>query len=237
MGWRFRKSTTLLPGIKINFNKNSTSITLGKKGIHHTINSKGRRTTSLGIPGTGIYYTQSSSSQTPKTTNHKSNIKGCLIPFFIILCLFVSCTAALSNSDNSENSNTQNTEATIETTYEETEPSLTLYTTTSLNVRNGPGTEYAIIETLAIGTPVVIVQTSGDWAEIEHSQSPAYVSLSYLSDSLETQATKAQEPLVWISHSGKKYHSKASCSGMKGPEQVTLSQAQRRGKTPCKKCY
>ena len=38
-------------------------------------------------------------------------------------------------------------------------------------------------------------------------------------------------------HGGKKYHSKSSCSGMKGPEKVSLSTAKQRGFTACKKCY
>lgn len=46
-----------------------------------------------------------------------------------------------------------------------------------------------------------------------------------------------QENMVWISSSGKKYHSKASCSGMKNPWQVTVNEAISQGKEPCKKCF
>ena len=46
-----------------------------------------------------------------------------------------------------------------------------------------------------------------------------------------------QEVMVWISATGSKYHSRASCSNMKNPSQVTLEQAQALGLTPCKKCY
>jgi methylphosphotriester-DNA--protein-cysteine methyltransferase len=45
------------------------------------------------------------------------------------------------------------------------------------------------------------------------------------------------ETMVWIPSSGTKYHSKASCSNMKNPTQVTKSQAEARGYTPCKKCW
>lgn len=54
--FRFRRSVKIAPGIKLNFNKNSTSVTLGGKGAHYTVNSKGTRTTSFSIPGTGISY-------------------------------------------------------------------------------------------------------------------------------------------------------------------------------------
>ena len=44
--------------------------------------------------------------------------------------------------------------------------------------------------------------------------------------------------MVWIpTHGGKKYHSNPNCSGMKGPEKVSLSSAKSRGFTACKKCY
>ena len=44
--------------------------------------------------------------------------------------------------------------------------------------------------------------------------------------------------MVWIpTHGGKKYHSNPNCSGMKGPEKVSLSTAKSRGFAACKKCY
>ena len=51
--------------------------------------------------------------------------------------------------------------------------------------------------------------------------------------------TSAPEPTVYIagSGSGTKYHSHSSCSGMTDPVEVTLSQAQAWGYTPCKRCY
>ncbi len=42
---------------------------------------------------------------------------------------------------------------------------------------------------------------------------------------------------VWIPNSGRKYHSSSSCSGMKGPRQVTLQEAINSGYEPCSKCY
>lgn len=42
---------------------------------------------------------------------------------------------------------------------------------------------------------------------------------------------------VWIPRSGTKYHKSASCSGMRSPQSVSLSEAIRLGFEPCKKCY
>lgn len=66
MGLRFRKSFKIAPGVKVNLNKKSSSVTFGGKGAHYTVNSKGRKTTTVGIPGTGMSYTSTTSSQKAK---------------------------------------------------------------------------------------------------------------------------------------------------------------------------
>lgn len=60
MGFRFRKSFKIAPGVKLNLNKKSAGITFGGKGAHFTMNTKGKNTTSVGVPGTGLYYTSTS---------------------------------------------------------------------------------------------------------------------------------------------------------------------------------
>lgn len=54
--FRFRRSIKIAPGIKINLNKKSTSLTIGRRGIHTTINGSGVRNT-IGLPGSGLSYT------------------------------------------------------------------------------------------------------------------------------------------------------------------------------------
>ncbi|MBQ3003842.1 MAG: hypothetical protein IJD82_08925 [Clostridia bacterium] len=51
------------------------------------------------------------------------------------------------------------------------------------------------------------------------------------------QSTEVKEQMVWIPKSGSKYHSKAGCSNMKNPTQVTKSEAEAMGYTPCKRCH
>lgn len=68
MGFRFRKSIKLGKGVRINFNKKSAGISFGTKGARYSINSNGRRTASVGIPGTGLYYTKTSGGSSHKKT-------------------------------------------------------------------------------------------------------------------------------------------------------------------------
>jgi hypothetical protein len=47
----FRKSFHILPGVRLNLNRKSISITLGSKGGHRTWSTNGRTTTSADLPG------------------------------------------------------------------------------------------------------------------------------------------------------------------------------------------
>lgn len=56
MGLRFRKSIKILPGVKLNLGTKSASVSVGKKGMHYTMSTTGRKTVSVGLPGTGLSY-------------------------------------------------------------------------------------------------------------------------------------------------------------------------------------
>lgn len=73
MGWRFRKSIKILPGVRLNFNKNSTSVSIGTKHAGVTINSKSGVTARTSIPGTGLSYSEKISSGKKSTPAKKQN--------------------------------------------------------------------------------------------------------------------------------------------------------------------
>jgi len=68
MGLNFRKSISLGKGLKLNLSKSGPSVSFGKSGFRQSINLKGQARTTVGIPGTGIYYT--------KTNNVKNLVGG-----------------------------------------------------------------------------------------------------------------------------------------------------------------
>lgn len=55
MGFRFRKSFSVIPGVRINLGKKGTSLSVGGKGITTNFSDKGVRNT-FSIPGTGLSY-------------------------------------------------------------------------------------------------------------------------------------------------------------------------------------
>lgn len=48
--------------------------------------------------------------------------------------------------------------------------------------------------------------------------------------------TKPTERTVWVTSSGKKYHYSSSCSSMKNPKSISISEAISKGYTACTKC-
>lgn len=88
MGLRFRRSIKIAPGVRVNLNKKSASVTFGPKGLKHTVSTTGKSHTTVGVPGTGLSYTTSSDqpARAPaaqRPTSPKS--KAVVLP----LCIFL----------------------------------------------------------------------------------------------------------------------------------------------------
>jgi tetratricopeptide (TPR) repeat protein len=66
----------LMPGVRLNFNKDSVGMSFGVPGARYTMNSKGRRTVSTGIPGTGLYNIETLSSGKRSSTASPSQSSG-----------------------------------------------------------------------------------------------------------------------------------------------------------------
>lgn len=326
MGLRFRKSVKIAPGVKLNFNKKSVGVTVGRKGAHYTVNSSGKKTASVGIPGTGLSYSTSSGGNT--SSNHKtsSNSAGgynknggcgtCLL-WILGICLVLAIFAyawipgvigmiyfSKKITDPSEKKKTLGILGVITIlsfllfvstlgTPELTDLSATwtqqefdINETTEVKLNLTPSD--AEIETLTIsendianldytdgiatisfkeeGTASIVFIANGSVtsnsttitvidkeaeeqkAKEEAERKAAEEEAKKLAEEdarkqAEEEATiqevqqEPQEEMVWIPSSGSKYHSNSSCSGMNNPRQVTLSDAQSMGYTPCKKCH
>jgi len=54
MGIRFRRSVKIAPGVRLSVTKTGLGVSAGVRGARYSVHSSGRRTTTVGIPGTGI---------------------------------------------------------------------------------------------------------------------------------------------------------------------------------------
>lgn len=262
MGMRFKKSKKIAPGVKLNVSNKSVGVSVGGKGVHHSVSSSGRKTTTVSAPGTGLSYVKTSGggSHKKKSSKKQSGTVGCgtillgFILFFLIVGVFSSgfssgrkkaAEAAASSSSSastvsavSETPTPTPTEAPVETKV--------MYSVSSLNIRAAASADAEKLGTFAAGDSVTVISSENGWSKIDYNGTEAYVSSDYLSDTQPTAAPAAtqapsssdhQETMVWVSGSGKKYHSNSSCSNMSNPHQISLSDAQAQGYTPCKKCY
>ena len=61
MGFRFRRSLKLFPGVRLNVGLGGASLSLGGRGATMNVSKRGARNT-FGIPGTGLSWTSTTST-------------------------------------------------------------------------------------------------------------------------------------------------------------------------------
>jgi len=66
MGFRFRKSIKIMPGVKINISKSGLSTSIGRRGATVNVGKKGVRGT-VGLPGTGLSYSEMLTKSKPRS--------------------------------------------------------------------------------------------------------------------------------------------------------------------------
>lgn len=92
MAMRFRRSTKIAPGVKVNLSKKNVGVTVGTKGAHYSVNSSGRKTTTVGVPGTGVSFVDVSSKKggdsAQVTAEPRPVSKGVYIAMLIVAILW-----------------------------------------------------------------------------------------------------------------------------------------------------
>jgi hypothetical protein len=96
MGFRFRRSVKLLPGIRLNFGKRGISTSIGVRGAHVTFGKTGTRTT-VGLPGSGLSYThlerphrEVSTATAPESSANAEASSGSALRGFLWIGLIVA---------------------------------------------------------------------------------------------------------------------------------------------------
>lgn len=75
MGLNFRKSVKICKGVRVNFGKKGASLSVGTKGCRYSMHTSGRRTATVGIPGSGLYYSQSTGGTSKRKYNSSAYAK------------------------------------------------------------------------------------------------------------------------------------------------------------------
>jgi len=66
MGFRFRRSFSLLPGVRVTVTSRGVSASAGRSGARVSVNSHGELTRTLSIPGTGISHVRTTRPRSPQ---------------------------------------------------------------------------------------------------------------------------------------------------------------------------
>lgn len=219
MGFRFRKSINLGPA-KINLSKSGVGYSFGGKGFRVTKKATGGTRTTASIPGTGFSYVKESSKKSRKNTRTQASGGG---------------TGSM--------------------------PSGYTYNGGSKKPVTKRWWFWVIVVILGLG---IIGSVFGDGKPDDVQPSSAVTATAEPTATPEPTVEPTPEPtpaptpsptpeptpaptldptpapteqMVWISSTGRKYHSKAGCSGMENPVQIPISQAVNRGYEPCKRCH
>ena len=75
MSLRFRRTVTLLPGVRLNISKTGFSLSIGPRGASLTLGKRGLFA-NLGLPGTGLSYRSRVGGKKQKTMQSTSANSG-----------------------------------------------------------------------------------------------------------------------------------------------------------------
>jgi hypothetical protein len=98
MGFRFRKSIKILPGVRANFGKSGlTSVSVGKRGLSANVGKKDVHV-NVGIPGSGLSYREKiGGASSLSSSEHRANLEqqrmskenGILIKVVLVGAIFL----------------------------------------------------------------------------------------------------------------------------------------------------
>ncbi len=208
MGLRFRKSISVAKGVKVNINKKSAGVTVGKKGAHYTINTTGKQTASVGLPGTGLSYSKSFGGKKKSSKKASSSKKGAA----------ESGSSAGETIENATQAAANNSGCIILAVA-----AVAILALIVLGI-------WGLVKLVSNHSKKA--DTSGSNTAITETVN---ANDNQNSDSSSSSTDKSEK--VWVTASGSKYHSKSDCGGISNAYQITLEEAEQRGLTPCKKCH
>jgi hypothetical protein len=181
MGWRFRRSVRLLPGIRLNFSGSGVTTTLGPRGAHVTLGGKRTRVTT-GIPGTGISYSTLLSERKRADIRKSGSTSGG--GWLAIIALFGTIAFCSRQSPSPVDHASSNVAAPPPSApavpLPPAEKSVPYFVAVdALNMRDAP--DGRLVGKLSRGDGIPVYETAGDWARISpKAQPPQWVSFTRL---------------------------------------------------------
>ena len=183
MGFRFRQTVRLLPGIRLNLSRSGISTSFGGRGATLNLSPKGIRTT-IGLPGSGMSY----------STLHPFPVDGPTVNAVAKSLVKFGCAAlaviggglvALSQCSQKTAPQRQAAETTAQTPLAQVTPptTKTMYVIPNLlNCRQSANETANIVKTLRTGSAVIVSRNWADWTEIDGPKT-CWVKSIYITES------------------------------------------------------
>lgn len=225
MGMRYRKSLKFGP-LRVNLSKSGVGYSVGNKFYRVTKKADGGMRTTATLPGTGISNVKDYSKDQVEEAAQmphagKKNKKApAIVGGAVALLMLIGAVVGSGDDSSAEKDNTPSTrqEQTVKPSTS------TKATTTTKTDTPAPSTSTeAKTETTTPSTPT------------ETPASAPQPSTKTDTTAQDSQPASQNERKVYRTKTGKRYHYDPHCNGGDYYE-VTLSQAENSGLTPCKKC-
>ena len=200
MGFRFRKSVKIMPGVRLNFSKSGVSTSVGGSGATVNISSRGTRHT-VGVPGTGLSFSSfrpksESSDGASASSTETSGGCGCLLLAGLGVLLLARCGGDESKIDDKgnlpsiEKIGPAGAPSVVAAQFDE--GSDVYVTATALNARMEPSASGTVVGKFARGDRLEVRERSGDWLKVVQGATVAWIAASHVSRSAPVQSLTSE---------------------------------------------
>ena len=246
MGFRFRKSIKIAPGLRLNLSKSGISTSIGGPGATINLGSQGIRKT-VGIPGSGLSFSAMSNgaksnasnysdvggSQDEAQNNSKSkNGCGCLL---VILAFFF----ALSFCGKGEDKKILSDADVNQTITDIGKGEMVFVSAKSLNARSTPSADAKRIKTLHKGQTVKVLEKQGDWLKVVQGGVVMWIAADHVTKQLSAKQSDAKpqsnspsEPSFFVKSNANK-QPRSNRQSYKEPAKYKNGRGLSSGRCPC----
>lgn len=170
MGFRFRRSVKIAPGVRLNFSRSGVSTSIGGPGATVNLSKRGARGT-VGLPGTGLSYSAPLSGQgAPQPAGGSSSGLGCAIlaGLGVLLLAIGKCASSYAPPDASKSAGLSAPVGTATVAAR------------SLNCRASADGGAAPVMSFRRGAAVAVAEESGEWTRVESGGRSCWVASRFL---------------------------------------------------------
>ena len=180
MGFRFRRSLRIAPGLRLNFSRSGISTSLGGRGATYTIGPRGTRTT-VGLPGTGLFWTSSSARRTPAAGTDLPDAAGAALSQGGAGCVWIAAILAVILMIGMCSSSTPPTSAPPQPMPTASPPGTAYFVNVrSANCRSAPAASARAVSGLKRGEQILVSEQSGGWSHATGGGRDCWISSALL---------------------------------------------------------